>query len=386
MIDMIQEPIIATVMVFALLVFGEVLSIVTRARIPMLMTAMIGYLILTWTGVFPAEILEWSTLPALGAILIGPLIVHMGTLMRFTILKKQWRAVIISLSGLIGALTLVLTIVTMVFGFPTAASGVGPLSGGVVALLITTERLEALGLTSLIVIPVMVQALQGAIGMPLSTFFMKKYGKKFVNGEVDSAKTVGSVDEEEKPIRIKLMANNIVKLFCVFLLAAFGVYLGDLTGIHFTIFCLVFGILALNLNLFPKSVLNSANSFSFMMVALIFVIIGSMGGISPSDVVENIPGVAAILGLGILGILGGGYIASKLVGWHPYKGMPVALTALIGFPGDYIICEEVSRSEGRTPEEQEALFQELVTPMLIGGFVTVTVASVFIASIVMNLI
>ncbi|MFD2831494.1 hypothetical protein [Corticicoccus populi] len=383
---MIQEPIIATVMVFALLVFGEVLSIVTRARIPMLMTAMLGYLILTWTGVFPAEILEWSTLPALGAILIGPLIVHMGTLMRFTILKKQWRAVIISLSGLIGALTLVLTIVTMVFGFPTAASGVGPLSGGVVALLITTERLEALGLTSLIVIPVMVQALQGAIGMPLSTFFMKKYGKKFVNGEVDIAKTVGSVDEEEKPVRIKLMANNIVKLFCVFLLAAFGVYLGDLTGIHFTIFCLVFGILALNLNLFPKSVLNSANSFSFMMVALIFVIIGSMGGISPSDVVENIPGVAAILGLGILGILGGGYIASKLVGWHPYKGMPVALTALIGFPGDYIICEEVSRSEGRTPEEQEALFQELVTPMLIGGFVTVTVASVFIASIVMNLI
>lgn len=382
---MIQEPIIATVMVFALLAAGEIISIVTRARIPMLMTAMIGYLLLTWTGVFPAEILEWSTLPALGALLIGPLIVHMGTLMRFSVLQKQWRAVVISLSGLAGALVLVLTIVTLIFGFPVAASGVGPISGGVVALLITTERLQSLGLTSLIVIPVMVQALQGAVGMPLSTFFMKKYGKKFVNGEVDSTKTAGGV-EADRPVRFKMMANNIIKLFLVFVLASIGVVLGDVTGVHFTIFCLIFGILALNFNIFPKSVLNSANSFSFMMVALIFVIIGSMGGITPGDVVENLPGVVTILGLGILGILVGGYIGSKIVGWHPYKGMPVALTALFGFPGDYIICEEVSRSEARTPEEEEALFQELVTPMLIGGFVTVTVASVFIASIVMNLI
>ncbi len=136
---MLQEPIVATVMLFALIALGELISIYTRARIPMLMTAMLGFLILTWTGVFPENILELSTLPALGAILIGPLIVHMGTLMRFSILKKQWRAVIIALSGLAGALTLVLVIVTLVFDFTTAASGVGPISGGVVALLITND-------------------------------------------------------------------------------------------------------------------------------------------------------------------------------------------------------------------------------------------------------
>lgn len=88
---MLQEPIVATVMLFALIALGELISVYTRARIPMLMTAMLGFLILTWTGVFPENILELSTLPALGAILIGPLIVHMGTLMRFSILKKQWR-------------------------------------------------------------------------------------------------------------------------------------------------------------------------------------------------------------------------------------------------------------------------------------------------------
>lgn len=383
---MLQEPIIATTMLFALLAAGEIISILTRARIPMLMTVMLGFLLLTWAGVFPEQILEWSTLPALGSILIGPLIVHMGTLMRFSILKTQWRAVIIALSGLVGAITLVLTIVTLLFDFATAASGVGPLSGGVVALLITTERLEMLDMSSLVVVPALVYAVQGAIGLPLATFFMKRYGRLFIKGEVDQSKTVGNLNEPEKPVRIKLMANNTLKLFFVFVLAAIGIMLGELTGIHYTIFCLVFGILALNLNIFPKSVLNSANSFNFMMIALIFVIIGTMEGITPGDVVNNFAGVTVILAIGIIGILGGGYVASKLVGWHPYKGVPVALTALLGFPSDYIVCEEVARSEAKNPEDEERLFQEFVTPMLIGGFVTVTVASIFIASIVMGMI
>lgn len=380
-----QEPIIATVGIFALLALGEYISVMTRARIPTLMTAMLGFLIFTWIGVFPEDILELSTLPALGAILIGPLIVHMGTLMRFDILKSQWKAVVIALSGLIGALTLVLTLVTFMFDFTTAASGVGPLSGGVVALLITNERLTELGMTSLVVVPVLVYAFQGIVGMPISTFFMKRYGHLFMTGQVNAKDTAKTALKEE-PVKYKFMENNILKLFFVFLLAAVGVFLGDITGIHFTIFCLVLGILALNFGFFPKSVLESANSFSFMMVALIFVIIGTMADVTPMDVVNNIPSVLAILAIGTFGILAGGYIASKIVGWHPYKGMPVAMTALLGFPADYIICEEVARSETDNPEDEGKLFQELVTPMLIGGFVTVTVASIFIASIVMNLI
>lgn len=383
---MLQEPIVATVILFALIAVGEAISIYTRARIPMLMTAMLGFLILTWIGFFPENILELSTLPALGAILIGPLILHMGTLMRFKILRTQWKAVVIALSGLFGALALILSIVTLIFDFPTAASGIGPVSGGVVALLITNEKLTELGLTGLIVVPVLVQSFQGVIGMPLAAAFMKKYGQKFMSEGREAGRIPFDDEKDAAPVRFSLMKNNTIKLFVIFALAAIGVVLGDLTGIHYTLFCLLFGILALNTNLLPKSALESANSFSFMMVALIFVIIGTMGGITPQDVLDNILAVVLILGLGIIGITAGGLTASKLVGWHPYKGMPVALTALIGFPGDYLICEEVARSETDNPEDEAKLFQELVTPMLIGGFVTVTVASVFIATFVMSLI
>ena len=383
---MIEQPIIATVFLFALIALGEVISIYSRARIPMLMTAMIGFLVLTWTGVFPENILELSTLPALGAILIGPLIIHMGTLMPLSTLKKQWRAVVISISGLLGALILVLTIVPLVFDFETAASGVGPISGGVVALLITTEKLTELGLTAIIVVPVLIAAFQTPIGMPLISFFLKRYAQYFVKNTTASVEDKEAFEADEKPVRFSLLKNNIILLFTVFVLAAIATVLSEWTGVHYTLYCLLFGILMLNSRLFPQGVLEKSNSFSFMMVALIFVIIGTMGGITPGDVLNNIPAVLLILVTGVGGLALGGFITSKAVGWHPFKGMPVALTALVGFPGDYLICEEVSRSTTDNPVDQSRVFSELVTPMLIGGFVTVTVASVVIASVVMGML
>ncbi|QQD84976.1 MULTISPECIES: hypothetical protein [Jeotgalicoccus] len=383
---MIEQPIVATVMLFALLAVGELISIYTRARIPMLMTAMVGYLVLTWIGVFPENILELSTLPALGAILIGPLIIHMGTLMPISTLKKQWRAVVISISGVLGALILVLTIVPLVFDFETAASGIGPISGGVVALLITTEKLNEIGMTAIIVIPVLIAAIQTPIGMPLISFFLKRYAGNFVKNTTATKAEIDSLEEEDQPVRFNIFKNNIILLFTIFLLAAIATILSEYTGIHYTLFSLIFGILMLNAKLFPQAVLQKSNSFSFMMVALIFVVIGTMGGITPQDVVNNIPPVLLILVTGVGGLALGGFIASKAVGWHPFKGMPVALTALVGFPGDYIICEEVSRSTTDNTVDQQRVFSEIVTPMLIGGFVTVTIASVVIATFVMGML
>lgn len=382
------DPIVAFFLLLLLLSAGEVISIWTRARIPMLLVAMLGYLVLTWTGVFPENITEQSTIPALAAVAIAPLIVHMGTLMSLDVLKKQWRAVVIALGGLAGALILVLTIITLIFDFKTAASGIGPISGGVIALLITTERLTELGLTSMIVIPVMIQAFQSPIGMPLATFFMRKYSKYFLThkGEFKENYQINLDEENNVTNRPNILQNNIILLTIVIGCGALAMSLGNVTPIHYTLYSLVFGILLVNLKIIPKAVLEKANSFTFLMVALMIVIINTMGGITPSDVVSNLPAVFMLLLIGIAGLLIGGFIASKLVGWHSNKGMPVALTALLGFPADYILCEEVARGETDNEADRKALFDELVSPMVIGGFVTVTVASVFIASIIMGMI
>ena len=64
--------------------------------------------------------------------------------------------------------------------------------------------------------------------------------------------------------------------------------------------------------------------------------------------------------------------------------MPVGLTALFGFPADYLLCQEISRSVASDEHEEEAIMQDIYTPMLIGGFTTVTLSSVVVASILVS--
>ncbi len=385
---MLSNPLIATVLVFTLIALGEWLSIISRARIPMLLTAMVGFLILTWTGIFPADILEKSQFAALGAILIGPAIVHMGTMIPFTLVKTQYKAVLIALSGVIVSAILILLIVPLLFDYPTAVAGVGPISGGIIALLITSEKLKEIGLTSIVIIPALVVAFQGVVGMPLAMHFMKKYAK-VIQTQLDDGSFVpmdglpGEAAEtgaKKSPLR----SSAVLKLFFVFAGAGIGTLLGSITPIHYTLWCLLIGIVGLKLGVFQSSELERANSFTVTMIGIIFVVIGSMAGVTPGQVLTNLPAIVTILIIGSIGISLGGYVMAKLLKWHPFKGMPVALTALFGFPGDYILCEEVSRSCARSEKEEKLIFNELLAPMVIGGFTTVTVASVIIAGVLIK--
>ena len=49
-----------------------------------------------------------------------------------------------------------------------------------------------------------------------------------------------------------------------------------------------------------------------------------------------------------------------------------------------MLFQEVSRSVGRDERERTAICDELVTPMLIAGFATVTTASIVVASILVT--
>ncbi|WP_339227283.1 hypothetical protein NSQ77_17170 [Oceanobacillus sp. FSL K6-2867] len=385
---MLSNPLIATTLIFALIALGEWLSIISKARIPMLLTAMVGYLICIWTGIFPKDILATSQFAALGAMLVGPAILHMGTMIPFSLLKTQYKAVLISLGGITVSGVLILIIVTFLFDYPTAVAGIGPLSGGVVALIITSEKLTEIGLTSLIVIPALIVAFQGLLGMPLAQYFLRKYAftiqEQIDNGTFKPMEDNKHTATKETAVKSPIKSSMTLKLFFVFVGAAIGTALGEVTPIHYSLWCLAFGVTGLKLGIFEHKSLEKANSFNLTMIAIIFVVIGTMADVSPQDVLNNLPSIIVLLLLGTLGISLGGFIVSKLLKWHPYKGMPVALTALFGFPADYILCEEVSRSIARNKEEEETIFNEMLTPMLIGGFTTVTIASVVIAGILVQ--
>ncbi|WP_339213391.1 hypothetical protein [Ornithinibacillus sp. FSL M8-0202] len=386
-----NEPVVATMLILLLLGVGEFLSIKSRARIPMLLVVMLGYLLLLWTGIFPKDLIGSSALTAFGGLMIAPLIVHMGTMVPFKLLKAQIKAVFIALFGIIVAAVFVLLLVPMLFDYASAVAGIGPLTGGTIAFILTTDRLQELGLISLITIPALVIAIQGLVGMPLATHYLRRHAyhiKRELSSNSNSeiaATSASSIKEKTRETWIpEKYQTNVILLLQLFIGATLAIFLGNLTGISYSLWALIVGVVGALLGFYNDKMMDRSSSFGIAMVGLIIYSLGAMNDITPSMFVGYIPVVLTIMIVGILGIIAGGIIASKLMKWDLNKGVPVALTALFGFPGDYIICEEVSRSVADNEKERQAIFNEILTPMLVGGFTTVTTASIVIASILVQ--
>lgn len=395
---MIHEPVIATMIIFSLIALGEIISILTRARVSMFLVAIIGNLVLIWTGIMPKSLISDSKFVEIGAVLgTAPIIVHMGTLIPIKTIRSQWKAVVISLMGIIVGAGLILLLIPMIFDYETAVAGTGPLTGGVIAFLVTSEGLKEMGLVSLMTIPALILSLQSLIGMPLSANLLRRYAIKFRN-TIDSETYVAStldvsledvIDEEKVEVRNSTLISekyqtNLILLFLLFIGGAIAIALDRLTGIPYSLWALAIGIGGRLFGLYPERAMERANAFTVGMAGLVFLIIATMNDITFSMFISRLPETFLIMIVGIIGISIGGFFGSKLFKWDPLKGLPVALTATVGFPGDYLVCEEISRSVGRNKEEEEKILNEILTPMLIGGFTTVTVGSVVIASILIK--
>lgn len=395
---MIHEPVIAAVIILALIAVGEIISIFTKARVSMFLVAIIGYLLLIWTGIIPKELIGDSKFIEIGAVLgTAPIIIHMGTLIPLKVIRSQWKAVAISLLGIIFGTGLILLLITMMYGYKTAVAGAGPLTGGVIAFLVTAEGLKEVGLASLVVIPALILSFQSLFGMPLSAILLRRYALKYrkaadartytastLEVEVENVITTEDAKELNTAWIPKKYQTNLILLFQLFIGGAIAVVLEQFTGIPYSIWALVLGIGGRLIGFYPDRVMERANAFTVGMAGLVFLIIATMNDTTFEMFIGYLPEMFSIIAVGILGIIIGGFIGSKLFKWDPLRGLPVALTATIGFPGDYLICEEVSRSVGRNKEEEEMILNEILTPMLIGGFTTVTAGSVVIASILIK--
>lgn len=389
----INEPVFAAMLVLALIAVGEIISVLTRARVPMLLIAILGFLVLVWTGIFPKNIVDTSTFSQIGSLMTGPLVVHLGTLIPLTLMLRQYKAVLIALGGTLIAIALVLPIITMLFGYETAVAGMGPMVGGIVAFIVTSDELKALGFTNLVAIPALVLAIHKLFGMPVASIFLRKYALilrdkiGLADGNKYTAATLeASLQQKHKSKPKKKYEFNTanVLLFKLFLGASLGTVIGSFTGVSSTIWCLIIGVLGSALKFYNENIMDKAKASSVAILGTIFIVIASMSTVSLTQFLHFIPQILAIILIGQFGILTGGFIFSKLFRVHPYKGMSLALTSMFVFPADYILCQEVSRSVGRTEEEQQNLLNELSPPMLIAGFTTVTVASVIIASVLVK--
>ena len=81
-----------------------------------------------------------------------------------------------------------------------------------------------------------------------------------------------------------------------------------------------------------------------------------------------------------------GAIAGKVLGIHWTIAFAIAICCTIGYPGTQIIVDEVVRSLDCDEKTRESIYEHVLPQILVSGFTSVTVASVFFAGLVCPLI
>ncbi|MFP7168609.1 hypothetical protein [Terribacillus sp. 7520-G] len=392
-----MSQLLALVILTLILFIGDLVAVRTKAWVPSVFVCAILFLLGYWTF-FPKDIVSVAGVPPVVAtMMMYLLITNMGTLLSLKELKAQWKTIVIALSGILGIVALLMTVGTLIFGFETMVVAIPPLVGGVVSSLIMSDAASAAGLSSLAVFAIVIYVIQGFAGYPITSVVLKKEGKRLLqlyrNGDLktdvpDKAKEEIAVTAEAGPSRWKVPEKYNTDFFKFFKLAlvSYAAYLvstalAPVVEISPFVLCLLFGVIATSAGFLEKQALQKANGFGIAILVLMLFIFDGLNQATPSMMLEILYPLIGTIVIGVIGMYIFSFIAGKMLGVSKDMAFAVSLTALYGFPADYIITNEVIKSLTEDEKEREVLTSRMLPPMLVGGFITVTIVSVVLAGI-----
>ncbi|MDW2879142.1 MULTISPECIES: hypothetical protein [Bacillaceae] len=403
-----MSQMLAVVILVLILFIGDFVAVRTKAWVPSIFVCAVLFLAGYWTF-FPQDIVALAGVPPVVATLMMYLLItNMGTLLSVKELKDQWKTIVIAISGILGIIAILFAVGTFIFGYQTIVVAIPPLVGGVVSALIMSEGAKEAGLASLSVFAIVIYVMQGFAGYPITSFVLKKEGKNLLEAY---RKNGGATLKEPQPAKAEMAAAaeapaapelklfrsmpekyntdffKLLRLSVVaFLAYQVSAWLAPVVSVSPFVICLLFGVIATSLGFLEKQVLQKANAFGFAIMALMLFIFDGLKQATPSMMLQIIGPLVGTIVLGVIGMYIFSFIAGKILGVSKNMAFAVSLTALYGFPADYIITNEVIKSLTEDEEEREMLTSHMLPPMLVGGFITVTIVSVVLAGFFVSLL
>ncbi|WP_315117007.1 hypothetical protein [uncultured Clostridium sp.] len=395
-----MDGLLAFTVLFIIFGVGDFISSKTKAIFSTMFVSSTILLVGFWVGL-PKTIFDDSILLPLGSIVIAILITHMGTLMSIKELKEQWKTVVIASGAIVGIAVFVYIAGTPILGREYSIAAAPPIAGGVVAGIMMGEVAKAKGLETIMVFTTLLVVVQGFFGYPIASICLSKEAKrianKFKTEEYNiSEREIAAVKvEEEKKSKYKIfpdfpkgLQTSSIMLAKLGLAAVLSSKLAALTNgvVNKYVVCLIMGVLLKEIGFLEGDILTKSNSFGIAMGSILTVIFANLVNATPEMVTKLLWPLVVSLTLGTIGIALSSIPLGKALGLSKEMSLAIGITALFGFPGTFIISQEVANAEGKTEEEKQYILNEILPKMLIAGFVTVTIASVVLAGIMVNML
>ncbi|WMJ85009.1 hypothetical protein ACS3UN_04250 [Oscillospiraceae bacterium LTW-04] len=401
-----MNSLLAFLVLAAIYYIGEFIGTKTKAWIPSVFVIACLFLLGFWTF-FPKDIVALAGMgPPLGGLIVIMLcITHMGTIISIKQLLEQWKIICITLAGLIGMVVLCWFVAMPIAGREYVIAGLPPLTGGIVAATMMQAAAAEKGLMTASVLAIAMYCIQGFVGYPLTAILLKKEGRKllasFRKGEVKAAIATGGVDSDAgnmkveeapkkrlippMPEKYSSTAFILLKLLAVAYLAN---RLSALTGgkVNQAVITLILGIVFTEIGFLDKNSLQKAGSYGFLMFVLMIYVFDGLKNATPEMLASCIGPMLIIIVIGVFGMGVLSIVVGRFLGVSWEMAFATSLTALYGFPPNYILTEESVKALAENEQEHKYLMDMMLPQMIVGGFVTVTITSVVIAGIFVNLL
>lgn len=401
-----MNNLLAFLVLAAIYYIGEFVGTKTKAWVPSVFVIACLFLLGFWTF-FPKDIVALAGMgPPLGGLIVIMLcITHMGTIISIRQLLEQWKIICITLAGLAGMVVLCWFVAMPLAGREYVIAGLPPLTGGIVAATMMQTAAAEKGLMTASVLAIAMYCVQGFVGYPLTAILLKKEGRRlltsFRKGEIQVGAATGAVDSdagnmkvEEAPKKrlIPPMPEKYSSTAFILLKLLAVAYLADqlaaLTGgrVNQAVITLILGIIFTEIGFLDKNSLQKAGSYGFLMFVLMIYVFDGLKNATPEMLASCIGPMLIIIVIGVFGMGVLSIVAGRFLGVSWEMAFATSLTALYGFPPNYILTEESVKALAENEDEHKYLMDLMLPQMIVGGFITVTITSVVIAGFFINLL
>ena len=383
-----QLQAILVVLVFFSL--GDLIASKTKALMSMRFISSALILAAFWMGM-PADLFQKTGLMNLAMTFIPVLMVHMGTMIDGRAMLAQYKTVIIALLTMCAASAAVILIGSPLIGMNYALTATGPISGGNVAMLIMSAAAQEKGLNDILVFVTMLLILQSFVGVPIASFCLRREARRlraeFAAGALAAAAAAEKTERKKLiPPLPKKLRTPFILLCKSFLVAALAVAAAKLTGnkVHPFVMALVFGVLAYELGFLEGRILEVAASSGLSIFIMLLPTYVNLSKATPQMVASLLFPIVVSFAAAVVGLIVSSLIISKIAHTSFDLTLAIGSCCLIGFPGTFIVSDEVARNMSDSEEEHKFIESRIMPQMLVSGFTTVTIASVFLAGFLVN--
>ena len=400
-------PILATFVILLVFGIGDMVATKTKAIVSMLFFSSVLFLAGFWTKVLPNTMFDDSTLLLVSGVLVSMLLVHMGTTIKLRDFADQWKTVIIACIACI-AISLGIYFIggLIVADKNYVVVGAPILSGGVVATITMQTAVEGHSV-ELGVFAALVMVVQGFVGYPVCSLCLKSEAKR-VRSLVESGQELKGVtakivtDAAPKKRLIPYIPDKYNGPNIMMAKVAFFAFLATITAnaingwiastfetafsISALIFALIYGIIAKELGFIEENPMKRAGADGFMLVVVTLSIFTNLAQSTPDMVAGMLWPLLVVVVTGSITFLVISTLVGKIFGVSWQMSCAIGSTCLFGFPGTYIVTNEVVNATAANDEEKQLMLDHMMPKMLIAGMVSVSITSILIAGYMVNLL